>query len=145
MNKVILVGRFTRDPEVKYTDNGISITRFNLAVDRRFKQEGGPEADFPSCVSFGKQAEFIEKYFRKGMKIGIVGRIQTGSYTNNKGQKVYITDVVVEECYFVESKSAHSNNISQQQEPEPSLSELNGGFEGFMPVSGDIDEELPFN
>lgn len=143
MNKVILVGRFTRDPEIRYTDGGTSIARFNLAVDRRFKQEGGQEADFPSCIAFGKTAEFIEKYFHKGMKIGIVGRIQTGSYTNNGGQKIYTTDVVVEECYFVESKSAQIGQASHQTLPEePSLSELNGGF---ISVSGVIDEDLPFN
>ena len=143
MNKVILVGRFTRDPEVRYTDNGVSISKFSIAVDRRFKQEGGPDADFPSCVAFGKTADFIEKYFHKGMKIGIVGRIQTGSYTNNGGQKIYTTDVVVEECYFVESKSAQIGQASHQTLPEePPLSELNGGF---ISVSGVIDEDLPFN
>jgi len=142
MNKVILVGRFTRDPEVKYTDGGTSISKFTIAVDRRFKQEGGPEADFISCVSFGKQAEFIEKYFHKGMKIGIIGRIQTGSYTNNDGQKVYTTDVVVEECYFVESKkTSDSSDINQPSNPEPNTTM----DYGFMNIPDGIDEELPFN
>jgi len=146
MNKIILVGRFTRDPEVKYTDGGTSISRFTIAVDRRFKQDGGPEADFPNCVAFGKTAEFIEKYFHKGMKIGIIGRIQTGSYTNNDGQKIYITDVVVEECYFVESKSVQIGKASHQTLPEePPLSELNDNFAGFAPIPDSIDEELPFN
>lgn len=142
MNKVILIGRFTRDPEIKYTDGGTSIARFSLAVDRKYKQEGGPDADFPNCVAFGKTAEFIEKYFHKGMKIGVTGRIQTGSYTNNDGHKVYTTDVVVEECEFVESKTAQSNQVGQQQPSEPSLSEAN---DGFMPIPDDLGEELPFN
>lgn len=140
MNKVILIGRFTRDPEVRYTQGGSSVANFTLAVDRRFKQEGGDSADFIRCVSFGKTAEFIEKYFRKGMKIGVCGRIQTGNYTNNEGQKVYTTDVVVEEAYFVESKNAQVGQTIQQ--PEPSLSDIN---DGFAPVPDSIDEDLPFN
>ena len=110
MNSVQLVGRLTRDPEVRYTDGGLSVARFSLAVDRRFKNENGPTADFPGCIAFGKTAEFIEKYFKKGMRIGIQGRIQTGQYTNNDGNKVYTTDVVVENCEFVESKSERSNS-----------------------------------
>lgn len=138
MNSVQLVGRFTRDPEVRYTDGGSAIARFSLAVDRRYKSENGPTADFPNCVAFGKTAEFIEKYFRKGMRMGCQGRIQTGSYTNKDGQKVYITDVVVESCEFVEAKA------SQQSE------ENNDGFgpadeNGFMNIPADIDEELPFD
>lgn len=138
MNSVQLVGRFTRDPEVGYTDGGSTIARFSLAVDRRYKSENGPTADFPNCVAFGKTAEFIEKYFRKGMRMGCQGRIQTGSYTNKDGQKVYITDVVVESCEFVEAKA------SQQSE------ENNDGFgpadeNGFMNIPADIDEELPFD
>ena len=115
MNSVQLVGRLTRDPEVRYTEGGSSIVRFALAVDRRFKGENGPTADFPNCVAFGKTAEFIEKYFHKGMRMGCQGRIQTGSYTNNDGQKVYTTDVVVENCEFVESKG------SQQQAQDKGL------------------------
>lgn len=138
MNSVQLVGRFTRDPEVRYADGGSTIARFSLAVDRRYKSENGPTADFPNCVAFGKTAEFIEKYFRKGMRMGCQGRIQTGSYTNNDGQKVYTTDVVVESCEFVESKAS--------QQPE----ENNNGFgpadeNGFMNIPDDIDEELPFD
>ena len=108
MNKVIIIGRFTRDPEIKYTtgENATATARFSLAVNRRFKnKEGNYDADFINCVAFGKTAEFIEKYFTKGMAIGITGRIQTGSYTNKEGQKVYTTDVVVEETEFVESKN----------------------------------------
>lgn len=138
MNSVQLVGRFTRDPEIRYADGGSTIARFSLAVDRRYKSEDGPTADFPNCVAFGRTAEFIEKYFRKGMRMGCQGRIQTGSYTNNDGQKVYTTDVVVESCEFVESKAS--------QQPE----ENNNGFgsadeNGFMNIPDDIDEELPFD
>lgn len=138
MNSVQLVGRLTRDPEMRYTDGGSTIARFSLAVDRRYKSENGPTADFPNCVALGRTAEFIEKYFRKGMRMGCQGRIQTGSYTNNDGQKVYTTDVVVESCEFVESKAS--------QQPE----ENNNGFgpadeNGFMNIPADIDEELPFD
>lgn len=138
MNSVQLVGRLTRDPEMRYTDGGSTIARFSLAVDRRYKSENEPTADFPNCVAFGRTAEFIEKYFRKGMRMGCQGRIQTGSYTNNDGQKVYTTDVVVESCEFVESKAS--------QQPE----ENNNGFgpadeNGFMNIPADIDEELPFD
>ena len=138
MNSVQLVGRLTRDPEMRYTDGGSTIARFSLAVDRRYKSENGPTADFPNCVAFGRTAEFIEKYFRKGMRMGCQGRIQTGSYTNNDGQKVYTTDVVVESCEFVESKAS--------KQPE----ENNNGFgpadeNGFMNIPDDIDEELPFD
>lgn len=138
MNSVQLVGRLTRDPEMRYTDGGSAIAKFSLAVDRRYKSENGPTADFPNCVAFGRTAEFIEKYFRKGMRMGCQGRIQTGSYTNNDGQKVYTTDVVVESCEFVESKAS--------QQPE----ENNNGFgpadeNGFMNIPDDIDEELPFD
>lgn len=138
MNSVQLVGRLTRDPEIRYADGGSTIARFSLAVDRRYKSENGPTADFPNCVAFGRTAEFIEKCFRKGMRMGCQGRIQTGSYTNNDGQKVYTTDVVVESCEFVESKA------SQQSE------ENNDRFgpadeNGFMNIPADIDEELPFD
>ena len=138
MNSVQLVGRLTRDPEMRYTDGGSAIARFSLAVDRRYKSENGPTADFLNCVAFGRTAEFIEKYFRKGMRMGCQGRIQTGSYTNNDGQKVYTTDVVVESCEFVESKAS--------QQPE----ENNNGFgpadeKGFMNIPDYIDEEIPFD
>ena len=116
MNKVILIGRLTRDPEVRYTqgDNAMAIARYSLAVDRRFKKDGDEQtADFINCIAFGKAGEFAEKYFRKGTKIAVVGRIQTGSYTNKDGQKVYTTDVVVEEQEFAESKNSGSSDNNQ--------------------------------
>ena len=132
MNKVIIIGRFTRDPETKYTtgENATATARFSLAVNRRFKnKEGNYDADFINCVAFGKTAEFIEKYFTKGMAIGITGRIQTGSYTNKEGQKVYTTDVVVEETEFVESKNkgtsdnVPNNNANSNSDFEEVISE----------------------
>ena len=112
MNKVILMGRLTRDPEISYSQNGNNtcIARYTLAVDRRFKQEGGQEADFIPCVSFGKSAEFAEKYLHKGTKIAVTGRIETGSYTNKDGVKVYTTTVMIEEQEFAESKGSSQNN-----------------------------------
>ena len=138
MNSVQLVGRFTRDPEVKYTDGGTSIARFSLAVDRRYKSENGPTADFPNCVAFGKTAEFIEKYFHKGMRMGCQGRIQTGSYTDNDGRKIYTTDVVVENCEFVESKNSQASEQNNEAAMEAS-------DDGFINIPDGIDEELPFN
>lgn len=140
MNKAELVGRLTRDPEIRYTqgENASAIARFCIAVSRRFKNtDGNYEADFINCVAFGKSAEFIEKYFNKGMAIGITGRIQTGSYTNKDGIKVYTTDVVVEEAEFVESKNS-SNNATNK-------STLEYG-DGSMNIPDEVqDEELPFN
>ena len=132
MNKVIIIGRFTRDPEIKYStgENATATARFSLAVNRRFKnKEGNYDADFINCVAFGKTAEFIEKYFTKGMAIGITGRIQTGSYTNKEGQKVYTTDVVVEETEFVESKNkgasdnVPNNNANSNSDFEETISD----------------------
>jgi single-strand DNA-binding protein len=143
MNKVILMGRLTRDPEVRYTDNGNSIARYTLAVDRKFKREGEPDADFISCVSFGKSAEFAEKYFKQGTKIAITGRIQTGSYTNKDGQKVYTTDVVIEEQEFAESKSSSGSDSGYQQTQRPAPSQAVG--DGFMNIPDGLDEELPFS
>ena len=141
INSVNLTGRLTRDPDVRYTDGGTSIARFTLAVDRRFRQDDGPTADFPSCVAFGKTAEFIERYFRQGMKLELTGRIQTGSYTNKDGVKVYTTDVIAEQVGFGESKSA-----SQGQENEGSPGGFNAaGDDGFMNIPDDVEEELPFN
>lgn len=134
MNSVQLVGRFTKDPDIKYSNGGATIARFSIAVNRRFKQEGQPDADFISCVAFGKTAEFIEKFFHKGNAIGLQGRIQTGSYDKD-GTKVYTTDVVVENCEFVESKGGN-------QQAQPSN---NSSKEEFMNIPDDIDEELPFN
>ena len=120
MNKVILMGRLTRDPEVRYSagESGTAIARYTLAVDRRFKRDGEATADFISCVSFGRTAEFAEKYFRQGLKIIVSGRIQTGSYTNNSGQKVYTSDVVVEEQEFAEGKNSSQQGAGQSQ-PQP--------------------------
>lgn len=145
INSVNLTGRLTRDPDVRYTDGGKSIARFTLAVDRRFKQDGGPTADFPSCVAFGKTAEFIERYFSQGMKLELTGRIQTGSYTNKDGVKVYTTDVIAEQVGFGESKSA-----SQDCQDRGARTEPGGGFgpedgDGFMNIPDGLDEELPFN
>ena len=146
MNKVILMGRLTRDPEVRYSagENALAIARYTLAVDRRFRRDGEASADFISCVSFGRTAEFAEKYFRQGLKIAVTGRIQTGSYTNREGQKVYTTEVVVEEQEFAESKNASSANTqSYQAAPAPAPSADAG--DGFMNIPDGIDEELPFN
>lgn len=142
MNKVILVGRFTRDPEIRYStgENATATARFSLAINRRFKNaEGNYDADFINCVAFGKTAEFIEKYFKKGMAIGVTGRIQTGSYTNKDGQKIYTTDVVVEETEFVESKGGNGTSDNTPSKPATS------GNDGFMNIPDGIDEELPFN
>lgn len=137
MNKVILIGRLTRDTETRYSGE-LAISRYTLAVDRRFKKEGEPEADFINCVAFGKSGEFAEKYFRKGMKVSVAGRIQTGSYTNNEGVKVYTTDIVVEEQEFCEKK--YDNESAR-----PTPSSNSGAGDGFMNIPDGIDEELPFN
>ena len=147
MNKVILVGRLTRDPEVRYsgnTDTAMAIARYSLAVDRRTKSNSDqPTADFINIVAFGKDGEFAEKYLRKGMRILVEGRIQTGSYTNKDGQKVYTTDVVVERHEFVESKGSSQNGGQQIQPTAPSNAGDPG--DGFMNIPDGIDEELPFN
>lgn len=136
MNKVLLVGRMVRDPEIRYTNEGTSIAKFSIAVDRAVKKDSEQQtADFPSCVAFGKTAEFIEKYFRKGNRIGIVGRIQTGNYTDKDGKKIYTTDVVAENVEFVESRAAAS--------AEPAKKEVSNDF---VQVPDDVgDEGLPFN
>lgn len=137
MNKTILMGRLTRDPEVRYTqgNNPTAVAKYSLAVPRKFKREGEPDCDFINCVAFGKLGEFAEKYLRKGTKIAVVGRIQTGSYTNKDGQKVYTTDVVVEEQEFCESKA-------QQQEQQKSVVDEDTGFINIP--DGIDDSELPF-
>ena len=152
MNKVILMGRLTRDPEVRYSqgEQATAIARYTIAVDRRFRRDGdGQTADFIGCVAFGRQGEFAEKYFRKGTKVLITGRIQTGSYTNREGQKIYTTDVIVEEQEFAESKGSSSNAgnnaaSAPQSNPEPSNPTSSTGS-GFMNIPDGIDEELPFN
>ena len=146
MNKTILMGRLTRDPEVRYSagENAMAIARFTLAVNRRFRRDGEQNADFISCVAFGKTAEFIEKYITQGRQICISGRIQTGSYTNKDGVRVYTTEVVVEEQEFAESKNSSGSDGGYtgggNRAPEPS-----GAGDGFMNIPDGIDEELPFN
>ena len=149
MNKVILMGRLTRDPEVRYSqgENSLAIARYTLAVDRRFnRRDGGgnqQSADFISCVAFGRSGEFAEKYFRKGLKIVVTGRIQTGSYTDREtGKKVYTTDVVVDEQEFAESKAASQGNGGGYQNAGSNNSTSG---DGFMNIPDGIDEELPFN
>ena len=152
MNKVVLVGRLTRDPEVRYSqgNNATAVARYTVAVDRRFKRDGEPTADFIPCVVFGRSAEFAEKYFRQGMRVSISGRIQTGSYTNREGQKVYTTEVVVEEQEFAESKASSdsyaASHPQQSAAPAPSMpSPGAASADGFMNIPDGIDEELPFN
>lgn len=162
MNKVILMGRLTRDPEIRYSqgENSMAIARYTLAVDRRFNRNGDENsADFIGCVAFGKSAEFAERYLHKGTKIVVTGRIQTGSYTNKDGVRVYTTDVVVEDQEFAESKNSASNNDggynnagfgnsnygnsgygSAPARPQPAAA-----GDGFMNIPDGIDEELPFN
>lgn len=146
MNKVILMGRLTRDPEVRYSqgEQSTAIARYTIAVDRRFKRDGDQQtADFIGCVAFGRAGEFAEKYFRKGTKVVVTGRIQTGSYTNKDGQKVYTTDVVVEEQEFAESKNSNGGDSGFAPADRPSPSSAAG--DGFMNIPDGIDEELPFN
>ena len=154
MNKVILMGRLTRNPDVRYSQgqNGdqMCIARYTLAVDRRVARRGqdGNEqtADFIGCVAFGKQGEFAEKYFHQGTKIAVTGRIQTGSYTNKEGQKVYTTDVVVEEQEFAESKNASSGSEdgSSYQPQQPAGSPSDASADGFMNIPTGIENDLPF-
>ena len=147
MNKVILMGRLTRDAEVRYSqgENSTAIARFSLAVDRRFRRDADEQnTDFINCVAFGKTAEFLERFGRKGTKFVLEGRIQTGSYTNKDGQRVYTTDVVTESIEFAESKSnAGGDNSGYTPASRPSPSSAIG--DGFMNIPDGIDEELPFN
>lgn len=135
MNVCSLIGRLTKDPSVNYTQGGSTVAKFNLAVDRRFKQEGGQTADFISIVAFGKTAEFIGKWFHKGDPISIVGRIQTGSYTNAAGDKVYTTDVIAEQVAFV-PRSSNTNASTEEKPPVVN--------EGFIDVPDGSDEGMPF-
>ena len=137
MNKVILIGRLTRDPEVRYTqgDNSMAIASFSVAVNRKFKRENEPEADFFNCTAFGKQAEFVEKYLKKGTKILISGRVQNDNYTNKEGQKIYSVRVMAEEIEFAESKSADAGT----QPTQPTFN-----ADGFMNIPAGLEEELPF-
>lgn len=164
MNKVVLMGRLTRNPDVRYSqgERATCVARYTLAVNRRFKRDGEPDADFINCVAFGRQGEFAEKYLKQGTKIVISGRIQTGSYTNREGARVYTTDIVVEEQDFAESKAnAASYNggypadngfqsapMAEPQAPaRPNPANANGGqaaSDGFMTIPEGIEEELPF-
>ena len=146
MNKVILMGRLTRDPEVRYAqgDNAMAIARFSLAVDRRRQNSSdGQTADFINIVAFGRLGEFAEKYLHKGIKVALTGRIQTGSYTNKDGVKVYTTDIIAEDIEFAESKNSSGNDggyTSTESRPAPAAA-----GDGFMNIPDGIDEELPFN
>lgn len=155
MNKAILMGRLTRNPDIRYTqgEKPVCIARYTLAVDRRFKRDGEQEADFISCVAFGRQAEFAEKYLQKGTKIVISGRIQTGSYTNREGARVYTTDIVVEEQDFAESKASAAGSEPESKtaaaESAPKQKEETAANQpplqdGFMTIPEGIEDELPF-
>ena len=169
MNKVVLMGRLTRDPEVRYTqgENSMCIARYTLAVDRRFSRNNnndGQTADFIPCVAFGKTGEFAEKYFRKGIKIAVSGRIQTGSYTNRDGVKVYTTEVIVEDQEFAESRNAsqqgggssysggnsygggssYGGGNNSYGGGQSGSAQSSGSIDGFMNIPDGIDEELPF-
>lgn len=147
MNKVILMGRLTREPEVRYSqgEQSTAVARFTLAVDRRFKRDGDQQtADFIGCVAFGRTGEFLERYCHQGTKLVVEGRIQTGSYTNKDGVRVYTTDVVVENAEFAESKAAAGNNEGgyQAARPEP----ISAAGDGFMNIPDGVEDEgLPFN
>ena len=136
MNKVIMMGRLTRDPEVRYSqgESQVAVARFSLAVDRRWKREGEPDADFFNCTVFGKQAEFVEKYLKQGTKVVITGRVHNNNYTNKEGQKVYSVQIIVEEIEFAESKNASA---------QANLPISTG--DGFMSIPDGAEEELPFN
>lgn len=148
MNKVILMGRLTRDPEIRYSQASepLAIARYTLAVDRRYQRRdnSGNEqtADFIPCVAFGKLGEFAEKYLKQGTKVVITGRIQTGSYTNKDGNKIYTTEVVVEECEFAESKKAASENGNYQSQDRPAPE--NASADGFMDIPASMGMNLPF-
>lgn len=160
MNKVILMGRLTRDPEVRYSQGAsqTSVARFSVAVDRRFKREGEPDADFFNCTAFGKQAEFIERYLHKGTKIVLCGRVQNDNYTNKDGQMVYSVRIMVDEIEFAESKNAsggggdnynnggsYNNGGGYNGGGGYNAPAASGAGEGFMNIPDGIEEELPFN
>ncbi len=138
MNKVVMIGRLTKDADIRYlqNENSTCVAKFNLAVDRKIKRNGEPTADFLNCVAFGKVGELIEKYIAKGSKIGIVGRLQTGNYTNKDGVKVYTTDIIVEEIDFLDSKKASDGDAA----PDPSINQ-----DEFLKIPDGTEEELPFN
>ena len=146
MNKSILMGRLTRDPEVRYsqTNSNMAIARFSLAVDRRYKKQGDETTtDFFNCTAFGKQAEFVEKYLKKGTKVVVTGRIQNDNYTNKDGQKVYSVQIMVEEIEFAESKASAEQRGQEDNNMPPAMGEP--GADGFMNIPDGIGNELPFN
>ncbi len=162
MNTVILMGRLVRDPEIRYTsgDSSTAIARYRLAVDRRFKRDGQPDADFFDCVAFGRQAEFAEKYLHQGTKMVVQGRLQNDNYTDKDGRTVYRVQIVVENQEFAESKAASQQNASayrapaQQEAPAysqgdfqapPARTAPDTSADGFMNIPDSIDEQLPFN
>lgn len=156
MNKVILMGRLTRDPDIRYSngENALAIARFTLAVDRRFNRREEQTADFISCKAFGKQAEFVERFLRQGIKVAASGRIETGSYTNRDGQRVYTTEVILDEIEFAESKAANDaarggmnmgGGYQSAPGPAPVPGPADAIGDGFMNIPDGIDEELPFN
>lgn len=140
MNKVILIGRLAKDPDVRIGTNDTKIARYTLAINRKYHKNNEPTADFIGCVALGKNGEFAEKYLHQGIKIAVIGRIQTGSYTNRDGKKVYTTDVLIEEQEFVESKKSQSEEQSQPPVPSPEQD-----TSGFMDMPSIMDDELPFN
>ena len=142
MNKVILNGRLTRDPEIRYGGNNTCVAKYTLAVSRTYRKEGEPTADFINCTVFGKPAEFAEKYFRQGVKIAIVGRWQTGSYTNKNGQKVYTNDCIVESQEFDQTRSERQE---EERNTQPAPEPIPNNYDGFMNVPDGIDDELPFS
>lgn len=139
MNKVILMGNLTRDPEIRYTqgEKSMAIARFSLAINRRFYREGETNVDFFNCTAFGKQAEFVEKYFRQGSRMLLVGRIQNDNYTNKNGEKVYSVQIMADEIEFAERKQAGGNNNSEPEQKQDD--------DDFMEIPENIESELPFN
>ncbi len=147
MNKVILIGRLTRDPEVRYSQGAepMAIARYSLAVNRRFKRDGQPDADFLNCVAFGRNGEFAEKFLKKGMQICVIGSIQTGSYTDKDGNKRYTTDIVVEEHEFTESRRSFEERVgSEGSAPSPSAAPSQPQSDGFVAIDNIDDDDLPF-
>ena len=144
MNLVSLIGRIVADPEMKYTNGGATIAKFRIAVPRIFKNDGQPDTDFLNCLAFGKTAEFVEKYFKKGMRVALNGRIQTGSYEKD-GRTVYTTDIIADNVEFVESKQNAQEQTQTQPKTEQKPKQTQGADEGFMNLPDGIDEELPFS
>lgn len=144
MNKVMLMGRLTRDPEIRYSqnENATAVGRFSIAVDRRFKRDGQPDADFFNCTAFGKLADFVQKYLHQGSKVVLVGHIQNDNYTNKNGEKVYSVQIMVDEIEFAESKKYSDAEVGQSQSQAPVPSAAAG--DDFMKITKDVEEDLPF-